>query len=105
MSDRKPADDLKDGLGLLFRAARGFAREVAKDDITEKAEKTIQDGMTEVVRAINSVGKTIGSELEKNFGGGSSKDPPSRGADGPPAEPPVKAESAEKPKSGPDSPS
>lgn len=64
MTERKPSDDLKEGLGLLFRAARGMAKDVTP----EKAEKLMHDGGIELVRVLNTVGRAIGTELEKSFG-------------------------------------
>lgn len=63
MTDRTPKDDLKDGLGLLFRAAKG----VAKDLTPEKAEKVMYEGGNELVRVLSKVGKTMGDELSKAF--------------------------------------
>jgi hypothetical protein len=64
MTERKPVDDLKEGLGLLFRAARG----IAKDVTPEVAEQKVADGARELVRIVNDVGRAIGGELEKSFG-------------------------------------
>jgi hypothetical protein len=64
MTERKPVDDLKEGFGLLFRAARGIAKEVTP----EVAEQKVADGARELVRIVNDVGRAIGTELEKSFG-------------------------------------
>ncbi len=63
MTDRTPKDDLKEGLGLLFRAAKGIAKDVSAD----KAEKAMYDGGNELVRVLSKVGKTVGDELSKAF--------------------------------------
>ena len=62
MSDDKPKpiDDLKEGLGLLFRAAKGAVDKLP----TGKIEEVAQDAAKEVTRAFES----LGSELEKAFG-------------------------------------
>jgi hypothetical protein len=67
MTDRKPSDDLKEGLFLLFRAARGAAQEVSKEIDATKVEKAINTGARELARAIENVGKSLSSELEKTF--------------------------------------
>lgn len=77
MSDDKPKpiDDLKEGLGLLFRAAKGAVDKLP----TGKIEEVAQDAAKEVTRAFES----LGSELEKAFGG-----TPTKKSDAPPAPPP-----------------
>ena len=67
MTERKPSDDLKEGLSLLFRAARGAAQEVSKEIDVNKVEQAINTGARELARAIENVGKSLNSELEKNF--------------------------------------
>jgi hypothetical protein len=58
MSDKpKPVDDLKEGLGLLFRAAKGAVESLP----TDKIEGVAKDAAKEVGRAFES----LGSELEK----------------------------------------
>lgn len=61
MSDEKPktdpVDDLKQGLGLLFRAAKGAVEKLP----TEKVEDVAKDAAKEVARAF----ETIGHEVEK----------------------------------------
>jgi len=63
MSERKPSDDLKEGLFLLFRAARGAAKEID----ASKVEHAVNSGARGLARAIENVGKTLSSELEKSF--------------------------------------
>lgn len=56
----KPVDDLKEGLGLLFRAAKGAARSLP----TDKLEEAARDAAKEVTRAL----ETLGEEIEKVVG-------------------------------------
>lgn len=58
----KPIDDLKQGLGLLFRAAKGAVEKLP----TEKIEDVAKDAAKEVGRAF----ETLGSELDKAIHGG-----------------------------------
>ena len=61
MSDEKPksdpVDDLKQGLGLLYRAAKGAVEKLP----TDKVEDVAKDAAKEVARAF----ETIGQEVEK----------------------------------------
>jgi len=59
--DRKPSEDLKEGLSLLFRAARGAAKQV---DVS-KIDKTLDKAFTEVVRVAGTVGRVVGDELNR----------------------------------------
>jgi hypothetical protein len=79
MSERRPIDDLKDGFSLIFRAARGMAKDIQPD----KVDHAMNTGAKELVRVINTVGRALGAELEKNFGG--QDQPPKRGSAPPPA--------------------
>ena len=96
MTDRKPTEDLRDGLGLLFRAARGIAKEMN----AEKLEKTVQSGARELVRVINTVGRAIGSELEKATEGEDTR--PTDVSPAPPSEKAPEATDGEPPKSKPE---
>lgn len=88
MSDenRKPVDDLKEGLGLLFRAAKGAVEKLP----TDKLEDVAKDAAKEVGRAFES----IGNEIDKAFGKTGSSPPPAappaeaKKDDDKPAEPP-----------------
>lgn len=77
MSDEKPksdpVDDLKQGLGLLFRAAKGAVEKLP----TDKVEDVAKDAAKEVARAF----ETIGHEVEKVISPGAKK-----GSQPPPAE-------------------
>jgi hypothetical protein len=55
----KPVDDLKQGLGLLFRAAKGAVEKLP----TDKIEGAVKDGAKEVGRAF----ETVANELDKAF--------------------------------------
>ena len=57
MSDEKtkPVDDLKEGLGLLFRAAKGAVQALP----TDKVEGAAKDAVKEVNRAFESLGAEI----------------------------------------------
>lgn len=84
MSDEKkpkPLDDLKEGLGLLFRAAKGAVESLP----TDKVEGVAKDAVKEVGRAF----ETIGNELDKAFKQATGSAPPPPQA--PPAEPPAAA--------------
>ncbi len=61
MSDEKPkpVDDFKQGLGLLFRAAKGVVDKLP----TGAIEDAVKDGAKEVGRAF----ETVASELDKAF--------------------------------------
>lgn len=83
MSDDKPrpVDDLKEGLGLLFRAAKGAVEKLP----TDKLEDVAKDAVKEVGRAFES----IGNEIEKVVGkvsGSAPQPPPDAHAPPPPAE-------------------
>jgi hypothetical protein len=77
MSDEKPksdpVDDLKQGLGLLFRAAKGAVEKLP----TDKVEDVAKDAAKEVARAF----ETIGHEVEKVISPGAKK-----GSQPPPAD-------------------
>lgn len=72
----KPVDDLKEGLGLLFRAAKGAVQSLP----TDKVETVAKDAVKEVNRAFESLGAEIQSAIS-----GKSAQPP------PPADPPANA--------------
>jgi hypothetical protein len=55
----KPFDDVRKGLGLLFRAARTAVKSLPTDPI----EKVVVDGAREVGRAVENVANTIEKEL------------------------------------------
>ena len=61
MSDDKPSplDDVRKGLGLLFRAARTTVEKLPTKDL----EEAVVTSAREVGRAIENVGKTIEREV------------------------------------------
>ena len=61
MSDDKPkpVDDLKQGLNLLFRAAKGAVDKIP----TDKIEGAVKDGAKEVGKAF----ETVANEIDKAF--------------------------------------
>ena len=89
MSEQKPGDndpieDLKSGLGSLFRAAKEVAKKLPTDKVedalktgadeiqkaveklpTEKLEEGMKTGIKEVGRAFNNVATVIETEVEK----------------------------------------
>ena len=72
----KPLDDVRKGLGLLFRAAKTTVEKLPTKDL----EEVMVTSAREVGRAIENVSKTLEREV---FGGGK-KDEPSRRDDEPP---------------------
>jgi len=66
MSDDKPktdpVDDLKQGLGLLFRAAKGAVEKLP----TDKAEEVAKDAAKEVARAFESLGQEVEKVIHPN---------------------------------------
>jgi hypothetical protein len=78
MSDEKPkpVDDLKQGLGLLFRAAKGVVEKIP----TEKIEGAVKDGAKEVGKAVEAVANEIDKVFVKATTG---SQPPQEGAQPP----------------------
>lgn len=84
-----PARDLKQGLGLLFRAAKGAVESLP----TGKLEDAVKDGAKEVERAFETVATELDKVWNKATGTG---EPPKAAA--PPNDPPAAADaSAEDP--------
>ena len=86
MSDDKPKpiDDLKEGFGLLFRAAKGAVEAIPTDKIegvTNKIEKVGKDAAKEVGRAFESIGSEVDKLIHQAKPG---SQPPPQGA-APPA--------------------
>jgi hypothetical protein len=62
MSDeRKPKDDFVDGVGLIFRAAKGVVKQV---DIS-KVDKELDKVISGVGRVAVNVGRVVGDELNR----------------------------------------
>lgn len=74
MSDDKPkpVDDLKEGLGLLFRAAKGAVEGASAKLHAEKIEDAAKDAVKEVSRAV----ETIGTEIERVVRSATGTQPP-----------------------------
>jgi hypothetical protein len=75
-------DDVKKGLGLLFRAARTAVKKLP----TEPIEKVVIDGAKEVGRAVENVANTIEKEV---FGARGKKEPEAKHEEPPPADAPT----------------
>src|SRR5689334_17955980 len=87
MSDeKKPLDDLKEGLGLLYRAAKGAASKIP----TEKIETTAKGAVKEVGKAVES----LGSEVDKLWSSAAGLDKDGKQQAAPPP-PPANASGAE----------
>ena len=70
-----PIEDVRKGLGLLFRAARGAIEKLPRKDF----EQAVVTGAREVGRAIENVGRTIERDV---FGKAEPKaEPPAAEAD------------------------
>jgi hypothetical protein len=67
----KPIDDLKEGLGLLFRAAKGAVETLP----TEKVEDVARDAVKEVGKAFENLSNEIDRVWNKATG---SEPPPGR---------------------------
>ncbi|MGK4008607.1 hypothetical protein WMF31_38725 [Sorangium sp. So ce1036] len=63
--DRDPKEDLKQGLSLLWRAARKTAGELRRDLDRTSVGKVIDDAGRELVRATTNVMSRLGAELSK----------------------------------------
>lgn len=78
MSDDKPnpVDDLKQGLGLLFRAAKGAVEKLP----TDKVEDVAKDAAKEVARAFESLGHEVEKVIHPNKKPASQPPPPEASA-------------------------
>ena len=62
MSDEhKPSEDLKEGLGLIFRAARGAVKQV---DVS-KIDKGLDKAISQASRVATHVGRAVADELNR----------------------------------------
>lgn len=95
-----PIEDVRKGLGLLFRAAKTAVQKIPTDPI----EKVVLDGAREVGRAVENVATTIEKKVFGHEKPG--EPPPSAGAEQP--TPPIDAAPSEpkhdQPESGADVP-
>ena len=73
MSDEKPkpVDDLKAGLNLLFRAAKGAVDKIP----TDKIEGALKDGAKEVGKAFETVANEVDKVFQKGTGSASATPP------------------------------
>jgi hypothetical protein len=76
--DRKPSDDLREGLSLIFRAAKSAAKQI---DVA-KIDKTLDKALTQVTRVVSTVGRVVGEEVNRM-----ANSPPPWARDKPPAAP------------------
>ena len=60
-----PAENVKQGLGLLWKAAKKVAKDVKKDVTVSTVSSTIEEAGREVARAATNVAEKVGHELEK----------------------------------------
>jgi hypothetical protein len=92
MSDdkSKPVEDLKEGLGLLFRAAKGAVEGATNKLQTDKIEDVAKDAVKEVSRAVESVGNEIEKVVGRVTGSQPPAGPPPTG-NAPPTQPPAAA--------------
>jgi hypothetical protein len=69
MSDDKPkpVEDLKEGLGLIFRAAKG-AVEGIKTDKLEHVAKDIEHVAKDAAKEVGRAFESLGNEIDKAFG-------------------------------------
>lgn len=77
--ERPPSEQVKEGLGLLWKAARQTASSVQKELDKSSLGKSLEEAGREVERAISNVGKRIGEELK----GAQPKDEPRAGVGSP----------------------
>jgi hypothetical protein len=84
-----PVEDLKTGLGLLFRAAKTAVDEFPSD----RLEEAVKTGAREVSRAI----ETVTGAIEQEVLGRKKSSPPPGAGSGPAANPPAAAPPAEPP--------
>lgn len=84
-----PKEDLKQGLSLLWRAARKTAVDLRKDIDRTSVGKAIDDAGRELVRAASNVVGRLGAELSKGPPAPPREDRPEGGAgrDAPAARP------------------
>ncbi len=91
-------DNVKQGFGLLWKAARKAASGVRKEVTATAVSKTLEDAGREIARAATNVAEKVGSEFKKI----QPKDPKYAEPDDermkPPYEPPTDDERAQKPK-------
>jgi hypothetical protein len=75
MSDEKkpkPLDDLKEGFGLLFRAAKTAVESLP----TEKVAAAAEDAAKEAAKQVGKTFETIGNEMDKVWTKATGSEPP-----------------------------
>lgn len=90
----KPVDDLKEGLGLLFRAAKGAVQSVPTDKLGDKAgavAEKVGHVATDAVKEVNRAFESLGAEIQGVIAG-------KRQSEAPPAAAAPPAPTAEAPK-------
>jgi hypothetical protein len=112
--DKKPdpVEDLKAGLGLLFRAARGAVEKIPTHKIeemvkegtdkvgkafhkvpTDKVEEVVKESATEIGRAMEHVAQALGHGIDEVTGAAKKKsEPPPADTTAPPAKDEAKSE-------------
>lgn len=65
--ERKPSDDLREGLGLLFRAAKGAVLEVTKEVDLAKAARTAGSVAEQASRELARVATLFGQTFEREI--------------------------------------
>src|SRR5581483_9536667 len=74
--DDDPKEDLRQGLGLLWRAARKVAGDVRKELDRSDVGRTLDDAGREIARAASNVIDRLGSELGMSAGPRRPEPPP-----------------------------
>ena len=82
--EEKPTEELKKGLGHLWRAAKGAAASVKKEVDRTEFGKAFEEAGRELGRAANNVVGRISTEIAKSTEKGKDEAPPA-----PPPPPPV----------------
>lgn len=58
-------ENVKEGLGLLWKAAKQAAKDVKREVTATTVSKTLEDAGREVARAATNVAEKLGSEIKK----------------------------------------
>ena len=92
MSDdqKKPLEDLKEGIGLIFKAAKGAASKIP----TQKIEGAAKGAVKEVGKAVES----LGSEVDKLWSSAAGLDKDEKKPQAPAANPPTANAAGTEPK-------
>jgi len=90
------AENVKQGFGLLWKAAKKAASDVKREVTATTVSKTIEDAGREIARAAGNVADKVGSEIKKI----QPKDPDYAGPEDPRMKPPYEAPDEGKPGDG-----